>query len=66
MVRIEIIKGDITTVSADALVNAANASSATLAYIHKKSMPKAKANHIREIAESCGLKVVESADLEDI
>jgi D-aminoacyl-tRNA deacylase len=51
---------------AETLVNAANASSATLAYIHKKSMPKAKANHIREIAESCGLKVVESADLEDI
>jgi D-aminoacyl-tRNA deacylase len=45
---------------------AANASSATLAYIHKKSMPKAKANHVKEIAESCGLKVVESADLDDL
>jgi D-aminoacyl-tRNA deacylase len=50
----------------ETVVNAANASSATLAYIHKKSMPKAKANHIKEIAESCGLKVVESDDLEAI
>ena len=51
---------------AETVTNAAKASSATLAYIHKKSMPKAKANHIKEIAESCGLKVVESADLEDL
>ena len=50
----------------ETVVNAAKASSATLAYIHKKSMPKAKANHIKEIAESCGLKVVESDDLEAI
>jgi D-aminoacyl-tRNA deacylase len=50
----------------ETVVAAANASSATLAYIHKKSMPKAKANHIKEIVESCGLKVVESADLEDL
>ena len=50
----------------ETVVAAANASSATLAYIHKKSMPKAKANHIKEIAESCGLKVVESSDLEDL
>jgi D-aminoacyl-tRNA deacylase len=50
----------------ETIVNAAKASCSTLAYIHKKSMPKAKANHIKEIAESCGLKVVESADLEDI
>lgn len=50
----------------ETVVMASKASSATLAYIHKKSMPKAKANHIKEIAESCGLKVVESADLEDI
>jgi D-aminoacyl-tRNA deacylase len=50
----------------ETIVAAANASSATLAYVHKKSMPKAKANHIKEIAESCGLKVVESDDLEAI
>jgi D-aminoacyl-tRNA deacylase len=48
----------------ETVVNAAKASSATLAFIHKKSMPKTKANHIKEIAESCGLKVVESDDLE--
>ena len=50
----------------ETVVNAAKASSATMAYIHKKSMPKARANHIKEIAESCGLKVVESDDLEPL
>jgi D-aminoacyl-tRNA deacylase len=50
----------------ETIVNAAKASSSTLAYVHKKSMPKAKANHIKEIAESCGLKVIESDDLEPL
>jgi D-aminoacyl-tRNA deacylase len=42
---------------------ARDASHATLAYIHRKSMSGAKARELKGIGEKCGLQVVDSADL---
>ncbi|OPY31285.1 MAG: D-tyrosyl-tRNA(Tyr) deacylase [Methanomassiliicoccales archaeon PtaU1.Bin124] len=48
----------------DRITKAMNASKASMAYIHKKSMSGAKAREMRAICEALGLKVVDSASLQ--
>jgi D-aminoacyl-tRNA deacylase len=43
-----------------------NSSGARLAYIHKKSMARSRATHIKAIVESLGAQVIDSSDLEDL
>jgi D-aminoacyl-tRNA deacylase len=39
---------------------------AKLVYIHKKSMSRARATHLRHLVESMGAKAIDSSDLEDL
>ena len=39
---------------------------AKLAYIHKKSMSRSRATHVRHLVESMGATVIDSSDLEDL
>ncbi|HSV41873.1 MAG TPA: D-aminoacyl-tRNA deacylase [Methanomassiliicoccales archaeon] len=51
--------------TSDIFQKAKEASDATLAYLHKKSMSRPRAAQLKAIADNIGLKVVESSDLED-
>jgi len=39
---------------------------AELVYVHKKSMPRSRATHLRHLVESIGAKAIDSSDLEDL
>jgi D-aminoacyl-tRNA deacylase len=41
-------------------------SGAKLAYIHKKSMARSRATHLKGLVESMGAEVIDSSDLEDL
>jgi D-aminoacyl-tRNA deacylase len=43
-----------------------NSDGAEMVYIHKKSMTRARATHLRHLVESMGAKAIDSSDLEDL